>query len=147
MDLNKMNKEELELLSYTDITYYLLEKEKKPKTTAELFKSIMKKLELPESAFNDQIGDYYTSLTTDKRFIILDNGKWDLRKNHSSDKLRSIEDDEDYDDETEEVDIEEEEEEESDELEDFDITDDDDNLVDDDILEDLSIIDEEYDED
>ena len=49
MDLNKMNKEELELLSYTDITYYLLEKEKKPKTTAELFKSIMK-IELPESA-------------------------------------------------------------------------------------------------
>ncbi|MDD4035803.1 MAG: DNA-directed RNA polymerase subunit delta [Bacilli bacterium] len=144
MDLEKTSKDELELLSYTDITYYLLDGKNKQKTTAELFRSIMQMLELSESVFAAQIGDYYTSLTTDKRFIILDNGKWDLRHNHSSDKLKAIEDDEDYEDESEEFDIETDEDDE--ELEDFDITDDDDNIVDDDILDDLSIIDEENDE-
>ena len=42
----------------------------------------------------NKIGDYYTSLTTDKRFILVD-GLWDLRKRHTSDKIivDSMEDD------------------------------------------------------
>ena len=44
--------------------------------------------------FEDKIGDYYTSLTTDKRFLLVD-GLWDLRSRHTSDKvLSSVEDDE-----------------------------------------------------
>ena len=81
MKLSEMKKEELELLSNKDITFYLLEEQGK-QNTAELFKSIVTLLELPSSTFEEKIGDYYTSLTTDKRFIMLEDGCWDLRSRH-----------------------------------------------------------------
>ena len=99
MKLSKMKKEELELLSNKDITFYLLEEQGK-QNTAELFKSIITLLELPSSTFEEKIGDYYTSLTTDKRFIMLEDGCWDLRSRHTSDKIAKM-DDEDEEDEEE----------------------------------------------
>ena len=110
MSLKDMKKEDLELLSYKDITNLLLE-EKGEQNTANLFKKIIKLLELPESVFDQKIGDYYTSLTTDKRFILLDDGKWDLRSRHTSDKIIKIVDEED-DEDLEAINEEEEEEEE-----------------------------------
>ena len=98
MKLSEMKKEELELLSNKDITFYLLEEQGK-QNTAELFKSIVTLLELPSSTFEEKIGDYYTSLTTDKRFIMLEDGCWDLRSRHTSDKIAKIEDEEDDDEE------------------------------------------------
>ena len=86
MSLSKMSKEDLELLSNKDITNLILEESKKPINTADLFKKIIKLLELPDSVFETKIGDYYTALSTDKRFILLDDGKWDLRSRHTSDK-------------------------------------------------------------
>ena len=59
MSLKDMKKEDLELLSYKDITNLLLE-EKGEQNTANLFKKIIKLLELPESIFDQKIGDYYT---------------------------------------------------------------------------------------
>lgn len=101
MSLNKMKKEELELLSNKDITNLILEESKKSINTANLFKKIIKLLELPESVFETKIGDYYTSLATDKRFILLDDGTWDLRSRHTSDKVvKFTEEDEEDDDET-----------------------------------------------
>ena len=102
MKLSEMKKEELELLSNKDITFYLLEEQGK-QNTAELFKSIVTLLELPSSTFEEKIGDYYTSLTTDKRFIMLEDGCWDLRSRHTSDKIAKIEDEEDDDEESEEI--------------------------------------------
>lgn len=102
MKLSEMKKEELELLSNKDITFYLLEEQGK-QNTAELFKSIVTLLELPSSTFEEKIGDYYTSLTTDKRFIMLEDGCWDLRGRHTSDKIAKIEDEEEDDDESEEI--------------------------------------------
>ena len=84
MSIKNMTKEDLELLSNKDITNLLLE-EKGKQTTPDLFKKIIKLLELPESTFDQKIGDYYTSLTTDKRFILLEDGTWDLRSRHTSD--------------------------------------------------------------
>ena len=40
-------------------------------------------------------------MATDKRFILLDNGKWDLRNNHTSDKVVKITEDEEEDEEEE----------------------------------------------
>lgn len=101
MSLNKMKKEELELLSNKDITNLILEESKKSINTANLFKKIIKLLELPESVFETKIGDYYTSLATDKRFILLEDGTWDLRSRHTSDKVVKVtEEDEEDDDET-----------------------------------------------
>ena len=94
MKLSKMKKEDLELLSYKDITFYLLDEEGKM-NTSDLFKRIISLLELEDNAFEEKIGDYYTSLTTDKRFITLEDGCWDLRSRHKSDKVVKIEEDED----------------------------------------------------
>lgn len=102
MSLSKMKKEDLELLSNKDITNLILEESKKPMNTAELFKKIIKLLELPDSVFETKIGDYYTALSTDKRFILLEDGTWDLRSRHTSDKVAKItEEDEDDDSENE----------------------------------------------
>ena len=98
----KIPKEELELMSNKDIAVLILENSKRTINTADLYKKIMKLLDLPESSFESKIADFYTSLSTDKRFILLDNGKWDLRSKHTSDKVVKIateEDDEDEEDE------------------------------------------------
>lgn len=101
MSIKKMKKEELELLSNKDITNLILEESKKSLNTAELFKKIIKLLELPESTFENKIGDYYTALSTDKRFILLEDGTWDLRKRHKSDKIAKISEDEDEEEDEE----------------------------------------------
>lgn len=105
----KMKKDELELLSNKDIAALILEDGKKPFNTADLFKKIIKLLELPESSFEAKIADFYTALATDKRFILLDNGKWDLRNNHTSDKVLKIKIDDEDEEEEEEKEEEEEE--------------------------------------
>ena len=103
--MKEIKKEEVENLSYKDITFIILDKEKKGFNTLELFTRIIEVLELPVSTIENKIGDYYTSLTTDKRFILVD-GIWDLRKRHTSDKIivDSIEEDEAYLDEIKEDD-------------------------------------------
>lgn len=102
MSLKTMKKEDLELLSNKDIAMMIIEEGKKKMNTAELFKKIITLLELPESTFENKIADFYTALSTDKRFILLDNGKWDLRSNHTSDKVIKVTDEEDEDEDEEE---------------------------------------------
>lgn len=144
----KMKKEELELISNKDIAAMILEDSKRTLNTADIFKKIIKLLELPESTFEAKIADFYTALSTDKRFILLPNGKWDLRSNHTSDKVIKIttEDDEDDEDDDEEEETEEEKLEDIQDSEDnYDDTDDDSDYDDDanEELKDLVVIDED----
>lgn len=140
MSIEKMRKEELELLSNKDITNLLLE-EKGCQNTGELFNKIIELLELPKSTFDAKIGDYFTALTTDKRFILLEDGTWDLRTRHNASKLAKVEDEED-DEELEEVTEEDEQEEDNTS---FDINADEDESFDDDDddLKDLVVLDED----
>ena len=137
--MKEIKKEDIENLSYKDITFMILENAKKGINTLDLFTEIVTKLELPVATIENKIGDYYTSLATDKRFILVD-GVWDLRKRHTSDKVivDSLEEEEE---EEELIDNEEEdmmlEDEYGDEYtddvsveDDFDATDDDDDLSD-----------------
>ena len=101
MSLKNMTKEELELLSNKDITDIILQESKKSMNTADLFKKIIEVLELPKSSFENKIADYYTSLSTDKRFILLEDGTWDLRSHHTSDKIAKITEEDDEEDEEE----------------------------------------------
>ena len=142
MSLKKMTKEDLELLSNKDITDLILSESKKSINTADLFKKIIELLELPSSTFENKIGDYYTSLATDKRFILLEDGTWDLRSRHTSDKVVKITDDEDEDEEEQN---EEQEDQEEDLLEDsYDDTEDEDYDEDtNEELKDLVVIDED----
>ena len=144
MSLKKMKKEELELLSNKDIAEMIIEESKIKRNTADLFKKIIKLLDLPESTFEEKIADFYTSLATDKRFVLLDNGKWDLRSNHKSDSLIKIadsdEEDEDDDESEEEIDKQQEE------IEEDNYDDNDDEEYDEDTneeLKDLVVIDED----
>ena len=143
MSIKDMTKEDLELLNNKDITYLILEGRKTTLNTADLFRKIIKLLELPESTFENKIADFYTALATDKRFILLDNGKWDLRSNHTSDKVvKIISDDEDEEDEDEE----ESELKEDDEIDEDNFDDTDDEEYDDETneeLKDLVVIDED----
>ena len=143
MDLKKMTKDELELLSNKDITNLILEDSKKSMNTADLFKKIIKLLELPESSFEKKIADYYTSLATDKRFVLLEDGTWDLRSRHTSDKVAKVAYEEDEEDIEEK---ENEEEEETDSLAEDSYDDTDESDYDDETneeLKDLVIIDED----
>ena len=138
MKLNKMTKEELELLSYTKIAKMYLEENKKTMNTADLFKEICNLLELSESEYQNKIADFFQSLSTSKEFILLEDGKWDLKANHSvkitMDDLyedKENEDTESFDDTDEELEDE----------EDYDSMEDD--YDDNDDLGDLTIVDEE----
>ena len=102
MSVKALKKEELELLSNKDIAEMIIEESKIKRNTADLFKKIIKMLELPESTFETKIADFYTALATDKRFVLLENGKWDLRSNHKSDSLIKISDTEEDEEEEEE---------------------------------------------
>lgn len=140
--LSKMSKENLEMLSYAKIAELYLKENKKPMNTADLFKEVCKLLELSDEEYQERIGDFFESLTISKEFILLNDGNWDLRANHSV-KI-------DIDDIYEEVDSEEEDEDviddenmsEEDNYDD-DYTDDSDaDLIDDDYA-DLTIVDDE----
>ena len=142
MSLKTMKKEELELLSNKDIAYMILEERKNKLNTADLFKKIVKILELPETVYENKIAEFYTALSTDKRFVLLDNGKWDLRSNHTSDKLIKVPEEEDDEEEDEE---EKEPEEEPIEEDNYDDNDTDEDYTEDtnEELKDLVIIDED----
>ena len=140
MSIDKMKKEELELLSYKDITSMILE-EKGAMNTLKLFEKIVSLLELPKSTVDKKISEYYTTLSTDKNFLLLEDGKWDLRKRHTSDKVLKAQEQDDDEDEEEE----EEEKLEIEDEEDYDsqISDEDDFDDGDDDLKDLVVLDEE----
>lgn len=141
MKLKDMTIEELETLSYADLAYLILKENNKSMNTPSVFKEICKLLGISDEEYSAKIGDFYTSLTTDKRFVLLDDAEWDLRDNHS---IKIVMDDED--DEEEALDEESEDIEDSNEEIEDDIdtqVDDDDIVDDDDDLDDLAIVDED----
>ena len=140
--MKEFKKEELENMSYKDITNIILESENKSLNTLELFTRIIELLELPKSTIDSKIADYYTSLTTDKRFVMID-GKWDLRTRHPSDKvLFNVLDEED---EEREEDKEDDDEDLEDDIDSDEYNDEDDiaDEFDDDDLKDLVVLSEE----
>ncbi len=139
--MKNLKKEDIECLSYKDITNLILEDNKKGMNTLDLFTKIVELLELPKSTIDTKIADYYTSLTTDKRFLLVD-GLWDLRSRHTSDKVLVNVDDEELDEE-ENLEEETDELEESDTSYEEDIDDDTSFDDDDDGLGDLVVLDED----
>ena len=140
----ELNHEDIENLSYKDIAFLILEREKNGINTLDLFTRIVNLLELSVETIENKIADFYTSLATDKRFILVD-GVWDLRKRHTSDKI--IVDEEIEEEEEEDVEIRDDEDlvedEYGDEYTDDSSVDADFDDTDDDDLSDLVVIDEE----
>lgn len=98
--LNKMSKEELEVLSYTDLAEKILKESTKALNTPTIFKTICDLLEFSDSEYTNKIGDFYTSLTTDKRFVFLDTNEWDLREKHPVDIVLEEDDDEEVEEDS-----------------------------------------------
>ncbi len=106
----KLTDEEKETLSYDDVAYLILKEVNKKIKIQELFKKVIELLELDESEFESNIGNFFEQIITDKRFIMLDNGYCDLKINHSAkvivedddEDYEIVSEDEDYDDESEE---------------------------------------------
>ncbi len=140
MKLSKMKKEDLELLSYTNIAKLYLEENKITMSTADLFKKVCELLELSDREYQDKIADFFQSLTTSKEFILLEDGKWDLKANH---KVKIVMDDlyEEKDDDEDEY-AKEPDTDDLTEEDDFNTIDDEDEYAEDD-LSDLTILNED----
>ncbi len=142
MKFKTVNKEELETMSFDDIAYVILKEKGKKMKINDIFKIICDTLCLGDNAFENQIGDFFTLLATEKRFIQLEKGYWDLRENHTSEvNINDL--DEDYEDDVISDEDKEEVYEENDYYDDIDDMDDD---KPDDDLKDLVIVDENYDD-
>ncbi len=143
MSIRKKTLEELELMSYTDIAYEIIKEDKKKKyNTPNLFKEVCKLLELSDEEFADKIADFFTALTTDGRFILIDSTTWDLKENHV---VKVVVDDGDEEDiETDEESVSEEDSEDTEDIED-DYSDEavDSSSEDEEDMQDLTIVDEE----
>lgn len=135
--LKDITKEELELMSFDDIAYLILKEKGKKMKTVEIFGKIKELIEMSDAEYEARIGDFFTLLSTEKRFLQLEQGFWDLRENHTA----KIEIEEDDDDEIEEN-VEESEIEEDDTLFIDETKEPDDDEAEDD-LKDLVVLDEE----
>lgn len=138
MKIKDIKKEDLELMSYDDLAFLILKEAGNKMKINDLFKEVCNLLSLGDDIFENKIADFFELLSTEKRFIMLENGYWDLRDNHSHKVV--IDEDEDEDIIIEE--IEEVEEEKEDIFEEADETDD---IVEDD-LKDFAVIDEDDEE-
>ena len=145
MIFKTINKEELETMPFDDIAYVILKEKGKKMKINEIFKIICDTLDLGDDAFENQIGDFFALMATEKRFIQLEKGFWDLRENHTAEiSIKELEDeleDDIIDEEKEEDDDDKDKDNYYDELDDMD-----DDQEDDD-LKDLVIVDEGYEDD
>ena len=126
MKLKDMPIEELEILSYTDITQLIIKENKKPMNTPSLFREISNLLGYTDEEYSAKIGDYYTSLNNDKRFVLLEDNTWDIRDNQVVETMIDEDDESEDEEEIESEEIEPTEEDDNiDEVIDDDIEDDD----------------------
>lgn len=104
MELKNLSQEELEQMTYGEITELILTEKGNKMKIVDIFKKICKLLNMSDQEFEGKIADFFELVSTDKKFIILDKGYCDLRKKHTP---KVIIEDEDMD----EVDVEVEDEE------------------------------------
>lgn len=133
----ELSEEELEMMNYNDIAHIILEKVGKKMKITELFKDVGDVLGMDEGTYESHIADFFQLLSTDKRFIMLDDGYWDLKIKHNT----GMELDEEEDSEEDIVALEEDDDEDEDVLYDDAMKTSDDDVDEDDLSE-LVIVDD-----
>ena len=93
----EISAEELELMNYNDVAHVILEANEKKMKLHELFLEVCKVLDLDESEYETYITDFFELLSTDKRFIMLDAGYWDLKIKHNKGMEIETEDEDEED--------------------------------------------------
>ena len=115
MKLKDLTKEDLESLGYDDIAFIILSESKGKLKLPDIFRKICDLLELSDEEYEAKIGDFFQMMSTDKRFIMLEKGKWDLKSRHQAQIIITDEEDEEEEEETlDDIDIIEPDEEEED---------------------------------
>ena len=97
MKLSQIPKEELELMGYDEIALLILQESGKKMKIQDIFKKVCKVLELPENMVEEHLVDFFELMSTNKKFIMLQNGFWDLQSRHKMDVI--IEEDEEDEEE------------------------------------------------
>lgn len=90
--MKNIDKKNIASMPYDDIAYEILMKENCKMQLHTLFTKVGEMANLDPSKYEDKIVDFFELLSTDKRFIMLENGYWDLSDRHSH-KIKIDEDD------------------------------------------------------
>ena len=93
MKLKQIPKDELELMGYDDIALLILQESGKKMKLRDIFVKVCEVLELPNETVDNQLMDFFELMSINKKFIMLDNGYWDLQAKHKLDVV--FEDDDD----------------------------------------------------
>jgi DNA-directed RNA polymerase delta subunit len=144
MTLKDYSKDELETMGYDEIAYMVLKEAGEKMKLQDIFKKVCEVLDYDLTSFQDHITDFFELLSTNKKFIMLEKGYWDLQVRHKP-EIVIEENDEDLSEAEEETDEKDEEIPENDDDDsifyDGEETDD----VPDDDLDDLVVVDEDED--
>ena len=72
MKLKSIDKDTLETMQLDDIAYIILKEKGKKMKITDIFKIICDALGMTDKEYENQIGDFFTLLATEKRFIQLE---------------------------------------------------------------------------
>lgn len=139
MKLKQIPKEELELMGYDDIALLILQESGKKMKLRDIFAKVINVLGLPEETIDEELMEFFELMSTNKKFVMLDKGYWDLQSRHKLDLVFDMEEDDEELENEEEDNIEEETEEDDDIF--YDKDDETDDVAEDD-LSDLVVVDD-----
>ena len=139
MKLKQIPKEELELMGYDDIALLILQESGKKMKLRDIFAKVINVLGLPEERIDEELMEFFELMSTNKKFVMLDKGYWDLQSRHKLDLVFDMEEDDEELENDEEDNIEEETEEDDDIF--YDKDDETDDVAEDD-LSDLVVVDD-----
>ncbi len=139
MKLKQIPKEELELMGYDDIALLILQESGKKMKLRDIFAKVINVLGLPEETIDEELMEFFELMSTNKKFVMLDKGYWDLQSRHKLDLVFDMEEDDEELENEEENNIEEETEEDDDIF--YDKDDETDDVAEDD-LADLVVVDD-----
>ena len=139
MKLKQIPKEELELMGYDDIALLILQESGKKMKLRDIFAKVINILGLPEERIDEELMEFFELMSTNKKFVMLDKGYWDLQSRHKLDIVFDMEEDEEELENDDEDNVEEENDEEDDIF--YDKDDETDDVTEDD-LADLVVVDD-----
>ncbi len=73
--------------SMVEVGYELLTKKQGPQKFVKFWEEVSQVLGLDSDEANEYISNFYTNLTLDERFVLLEDNTWDLRSRQSFDKV------------------------------------------------------------
>lgn len=84
-----------------DIAYDVLNNSKVAVVFIELFNNVSEIKGLTQTQKDDKIAQFYTDLSLDGRFVIMEDNKWDLKSRHRLEEVRKVSAEELIDDDDE----------------------------------------------